>query len=91
MHAVARNVTTNDSGEYLIPGLPPSSYTLSVQAAGFEQFRVTDLELRATEKLRANAALVPGHITAELTVPEPMSGPWSWIPAKYPAASRISK
>jgi hypothetical protein len=66
--AISRDAVTNENGEYLIAGLPPGSYTVSVQASGFEQYRVTDLVVRATEKVRADAALVPGRITSEINV-----------------------
>ncbi len=66
--AISRNAVTNEDGDYLIAGLPPGSYTVSVHASGFEQYRVTDLVIRATEKVRANASLIPGHITTELNV-----------------------
>jgi len=35
--AFARSVLTNDSGDYLVPGLPAGTYNINVKAEGFQQ------------------------------------------------------
>src|SRR5579875_299729 len=64
----SRTVKTNDSGEYLVPGLLPGTYTITVKAPGFQQFVVKDLVLRVAEKARADASLTLGQTSTEVTV-----------------------
>ncbi len=63
-----RTVSTNDSGDYLVPGLPAGTYNINVKAQGFQQFLVKDLVLRVAEKARADASLVLGQTSTEVTV-----------------------
>ena len=63
-----RNVTSNSTGDYLVPGLPAGHYNIAVQAAGFAQFQIKDLTLRVGDKARADATLKPGQISTEVTV-----------------------
>ena len=65
---LSRSATTNDSGDYLISGLPAGSYDVVVKAAGFQQYQVKDLVLRVAEKARADATLNPGEVTSQVTV-----------------------
>ncbi len=63
-----RTSQTNSAGEYLVPGLPAGSYNVQVEAAGFERYQVTGLVLRVAEKARADASLVVGQISTEVSV-----------------------
>ncbi|MBV8073513.1 MAG: carboxypeptidase regulatory-like domain-containing protein, partial [Acidobacteriaceae bacterium] len=63
-----RNVTTNASGDYLVSGLQPGHYNIVVTAPGFQRFEVKDLILRVAEKSRADATLVVGQVSSEVTV-----------------------
>ncbi|MDQ2713029.1 MAG: Plug and carboxypeptidase regulatory-like domain-containing protein [Acidobacteriota bacterium] len=64
----ARTATTNDSGDYLVPGLPAGSYNINVKASGFKQYEVKDLILRVAEKARADAEMAVGQTSSEITV-----------------------
>ncbi len=63
-----RTVTTNGSGDYLVPGLPAGTYSINVKAQGFQQYEIKDLVLRVAEKARADASLVLGQTSTEVTV-----------------------
>ncbi|MBV9304084.1 MAG: carboxypeptidase regulatory-like domain-containing protein [Acidobacteriaceae bacterium] len=63
-----RTTTSNASGDYLVAGLPPGAYNVTVTAKGFEKFNVTNLILRVAEKARADATLTVGAISTEVTV-----------------------
>ncbi|MGI8958487.1 MAG: carboxypeptidase regulatory-like domain-containing protein [Bryobacteraceae bacterium] len=63
-----RTTTSNASGDYLVPGLPPGSYNVTVTANGFQKYQVTGLVLRVAEKGRADATLTVGAVSTEVTV-----------------------
>ena len=63
-----RTVTTNNTGEYLVPGLPAGLYNIAIKAPGFDEYLVKDLILRVAEKARADAALTLGQVSTEVTV-----------------------
>jgi len=63
-----RDTTSNASGDYLVPGLPPGSYNVDVTASGFEKYHVANLVLRVAEKARADATLTVGAVSTEVTV-----------------------
>ena len=52
---VARTVTTNDTGDFVVPNLPPGDYTIRVEAQGFKAFEKSDVRLSATDRLNAGA------------------------------------
>ena len=64
----SRTALTNDSGDYLVPGLGAGTYNINIKAQGFEQFQIQSLVLRVAEKARADATLVIGQTSAEVTV-----------------------
>ncbi len=64
----ARSATSNQSGDYLVSGLPAGSYNISVTAPGFQKYQIKDLVLRVAEKARADASLVLGQTSTEVTV-----------------------
>src|SRR5438477_12701996 len=43
---VASSAPTSSSGTYVIPGLLPGTYTVSVQASAFKEFRLTALAVK---------------------------------------------
>ncbi len=63
-----RTTTSNASGDYLVPGLPPGTYNVDVTASGFEKYHVANLVLRVAEKGRADATLTVGAVSTEVTV-----------------------
>ena len=50
--AAAREVTSNDQGEYEIPYLVQGTYRLTVTAGGFQTFVAQDVLIRARELRR---------------------------------------
>jgi len=50
---VTRTVSTNDTGEFVVPNLPPGTYTIRVELQGFKAFEKSDVRLSATDKLNA--------------------------------------
>src|SRR5690348_6253135 len=49
-----RSTITNSTGEYLVSGLPPGSYDLTIRAPGFGSYQAKNLILRVAQKARAN-------------------------------------
>jgi len=66
---VSRTVKTNESGEFVVPNLPPGNYSLKVEAPGFQTLTKTNLILNATDRLDAGELrLTVGDAGAEVTV-----------------------
>src|SRR6266536_3930716 len=67
-HGVHRVTVTNTAGEYLVPGLPPAPYDLTITAAGFRKYEAKSIVLRVAQKARADAILPVGMATDKITV-----------------------
>src|SRR5712692_10336898 len=69
---VATNVsvhhTTNDSGLYVVVGLKPGHYRVSVTKDGFRRIDLTDVVLDVQDVLSRNFQLQLGPVLASLTV-----------------------
>jgi len=65
---IYRVTKTNGQGEYLVGGLPGGSYDIAVEAAGFKKYQARNVVLRVAQKARADATLVVGGSSAEVTV-----------------------
>jgi hypothetical protein len=65
---VTLKTTTNGGGDYLVAGLPGSTYNLKVTASGFKAFESTGIVLPVGEKARVDASLEVGQITSEISV-----------------------
>src|SRR5438552_917816 len=69
---IARTVTANESGDYVVNLLPIGRYSVRVEVAGFKTFTVGELTLAAGDRARVDAKLEVGQtsetveITAEL-------------------------
>ncbi len=61
-------VTTNDTGYYTVPNLPPGLYTITAEAAGFKKFQSTHVKLDANSALSFDASLVVGATTETVEV-----------------------
>ena len=66
-NGLARTVTTNSSGEYVISMLPVGRYTLKFEADSFKQRAVKGVVLELDQKARINAELQVGQITEVVT------------------------
>jgi hypothetical protein len=59
---------TNDEGQYNVPYLPIGRYTVEVQAAGFQTYRRTDINLAGATTLRADVSMAVGNTTATVEI-----------------------
>ncbi len=67
---VARNLTTDEAGEYNAPNLIPGTYTVRVTANGFQAFERQNILLEIGKDARIDAQLTPGQITQTVEVKE---------------------
>jgi len=65
---ITLKTSTNTGGDYLVAGLPESTYNLKVTATGFKVFEAIGIVLRVGEKARVDASLEVGQITSEISV-----------------------
>ena len=65
---VERATQTDQSGAYLVPGLLPGVYTVTVSADGFQTFVIRDLKLDVATTVSENAQLKVGGVTQEVVV-----------------------
>jgi hypothetical protein len=61
-------VNTNESGEYVFPSLPASTYSIAVSASGFETYNQVGIVLQADQSVTANVTLRLGGETQTVTV-----------------------
>ena len=70
---VSRATATNESGDYEFPALPVGRYTLGVQAAGFKEARVGEIEVRlghvSAVDVRLELGPVAQTVNAEAAAP----------------------
>ena len=65
-----RTLTTNQAGEYNVPSLLPSTYTVHGEAMGFKRIERLGIILEANQELRVDLVLEPGQQTQTITVNE---------------------
>jgi hypothetical protein len=63
-----RQTTTNDTGFYTVPNIPPGYYAVSVEVAGFKKFTSSRNKLEAAQPMAVNVELAVGQITETVTV-----------------------
>src|SRR3982074_926877 len=64
-----RSVTTTDSGDFVVPDMPPSTYDITIEAPGFKKIEAHRVILSAADKLNAGEfVLVVGADTESVTV-----------------------
>jgi hypothetical protein len=63
-----RSSTTNDTGQYVAPGLPIGRYNVSAKAAGFTAAETNDVVLNVGDRIRVDFALKVGRIQEQVTV-----------------------
>jgi hypothetical protein len=59
---------TNESGNYVITQLPPGSYSIRIQAPGFQTFVRTNIPVRADQTTRVDEQLHLGQTTQQIVV-----------------------
>lgn len=65
-----RSATTNETGLYRVPHLEPGSYSVTIEHAGFKQFKRTPLLLESGRIIRVDGGLEIGEVSQEVTVTE---------------------
>src|SRR5580704_7624968 len=64
----SREAITNTAGEFVIPGLRPTNYTLTVEASGFNKYTQSNIVLTADQSQTVNIALTVGQASQTVTV-----------------------
>jgi hypothetical protein len=59
---------TNESGNYLIPGLAPGRYTVTIEAQGFKRETHENIDLASNSSMRIDASLATGSVTEQITI-----------------------
>lgn len=65
---VERRATTNNTGYYIVPSLPPGVYSVSVEATGFQKFRRTQNKVDPNIATTVNIELQVGDMTQTVDV-----------------------
>lgn len=65
---VVRTVTTNESGEFSVPNLLVSTYTITVEAANFKKSVSTDVRVDVGQRRPIDVTLAAGKIDETVTV-----------------------
>ena len=61
-------VTTNDSGNYTVPDLPPGVYTVTITSTGFKKDILQNISVETNTTARVDVVLSAGSTTEEITV-----------------------
>jgi hypothetical protein len=64
----SRTVSTDGSGHYAVPNLPPTAYTMSAEATGFQRFESTHNVLASNSTISIDAVLALGAATQTVEV-----------------------
>ena len=66
--AVQRTATTNSAGNYLVAGLPVSTYTVKCEKQGFKTQLHSDLALNVRSEVRVDFTMAVGEVSVEVNV-----------------------
>ena len=65
----ARTVTSNSSGDFVVPNMPPGTYDLTIEGKGFKKLDAHGIVLNAADKLNAGEfTLTIGTVADSVTV-----------------------
>src|SRR5262245_61001468 len=65
---IARNLTTDESGQYSAPSLIPGPYMVKAEAQGFRPLERKDIVVGVGTEIRVDLTLQPGAQTETITV-----------------------
>jgi hypothetical protein len=65
---VSRTSTTNESGNYSFPDLPPGTYTITVELTGFKKVTRSNVDVLVNSSIRVDLTMQPGNITESVDV-----------------------
>jgi hypothetical protein len=63
-----KTTTSGADGTYRILALPAGTYKVTVEAAGFQLYTATDIDLKVNDQLRIDATLQVGSVQSQVTV-----------------------
>src|SRR6185295_17933403 len=66
--SIARDVVTNDVGQYNFPAVPPGTYTVKIQLTGYKTYENKGLVVGTQQFLTLDATLELGAIEENITV-----------------------
>ncbi len=67
---ITRTVTTDDSGEYVVPNLTPGIYTVRAESRGFKTVERPNIQVEVATDLSVDVSLPPGNVTETVIVNE---------------------
>src|SRR5216117_3438115 len=65
---LARKVSTNADGLFVVPLLPPGTYIVVVNKSGFAEAKASGIELRVTETTKVTITLKPGAVSEKVEI-----------------------
>ncbi len=65
---VAKTATTNDSGNYNFPDVPPGTYSVTCEVTGFKKVTRTGVVVQVNTTSRADLVLQPGNVSEAIEV-----------------------
>jgi carboxypeptidase family protein len=65
---VTRDAKTDGTGHYVVPLLPVASYTIRVEASGFQAAEQKDIRLQVDEHREVNFTMAPGSVSEKVEV-----------------------
>jgi carboxypeptidase family protein len=65
---VVRKLPTGSDGSFVVPLLPPGTYSAVVNKSGFAQAKADGIEVRVTETTKVTITLKPGSVTEVLEI-----------------------
>jgi outer membrane receptor protein involved in Fe transport len=65
---VTRNTVTDSTGSYRLENLPPGTYAVSIEASGFSLSQLTDIHVKGSFEVSANATLEVGSVSNTVLV-----------------------
>jgi carboxypeptidase family protein len=66
--AVARKLPTGSDGSFVVPLLPPGTYSVVVNKSGFSQAKADGIEVRVTETTKVTITLKPGSVSEKVEI-----------------------
>src|ERR1700694_3081337 len=66
----SRTLTTDESGAYAAPDLPPGTYKIHVEARGFKSVERPNVQIEVASDVRADFTLQPGQVSETVTITE---------------------
>src|SRR5437764_10039834 len=65
---VVRKLSTGSDGSFVVPLLPPATYSVVVNKSGFSQAKADGIAVRVTETTRVTITLKPGAVSERVEI-----------------------